>query len=129
MAGAVSFVLGLLGLGAGAGVSARQAISHNKKIREHNEMFGWTTDDPEVQKMRERVRKEWANTVVCAPNCIGKWSFEYPDGRGPNYQTKLWFEAHLKAKGIPYDEVVLNEVSGVTFEEWQKRELNKVVRR
>lgn len=31
------------------------------------------------------------------------------------YLTKRWFVAHLKEKDIPYDDVVVNDVTGVTF--------------
>lgn len=59
MSGAVSFVLGLLGLGAAGGINLGQSVSQKKKEAELAEMYGWNETDIEVKKMRERVRKEW----------------------------------------------------------------------
>mgnify|MGYP000156374656 FL=1 len=39
---------------------------------------------------------------------------------------KRWFRRHLEAKGIPYDDVVLNNVTGVSFERLQQKMLNDV---
>ncbi len=127
MSGAVSFVLGLLGLGASGAVSAGQAISQQKKKDELAEMYGWNETDVEVKKMRERVRKEWWSIPDCHPNCLGKWPQDYPDHLGPYYQTKFWFRDHLKAKGIPYDDVILNDVCGVNYEKLLKKRLDDAV--
>lgn len=34
---------------------------------------------------------------------------------------KRWFIDHLNKKGIPYDDLVVDDVTGVTFYESQKR--------
>ena len=73
MSGAVSFVLGLLGLGAAGGINLGQSVSQKKKEAELAEMYGWNETDVEVKKMRERVRKEWWSIPDCHPNCLGKW--------------------------------------------------------
>ena len=82
MSGAVSFVLGLLGLGAATGVSAVQDAGINKKKDQVAGFHCWE-GDPETLKMRRRVRDEWMS------------------------------KAHLDAKGIPYDDEILDEVSHV----------------
>ena len=37
------------------------------------------------------------------------------------YLKKRWFIDHLNKKGIPYDDLVVDDVTGVTFYESQKR--------
>ena len=37
------------------------------------------------------------------------------------YLKKRWFIDHLNKKGIPYDDLVVDDVTGVTFYENQKR--------
>lgn len=125
MSGAVSFVLGLLGLGASGAVSAGQSVSQAKKKAELAEMYGWNETDIEVKKMRERVRKEWWSIPDCHPNCLGKWPQDYPSNLGPYYQTKYWFRDHLKAKGIPYDDVILDDVCGVNYEKLLNQRLRE----
>ena len=82
MSGAVSFVLGLLGLGAAGGINLGQSVSQKKKEAELAEMYGWNETDIEVKKMRERVRKEWWSIPDCHPNCLGKWPSAYPSHMG-----------------------------------------------
>lgn len=123
MSGAVSFVLGLLGLGAAGGINLGQSVSQKKKEAELAEMYGWNETDVKVKKMRERVRKEWWSIPDCHPNCLGKWPSAYPSHMGPYYQTKFWFRDHLKAKGIPYDDVILDDVCGVNYEKLMNEQL------
>ena len=129
MAGAVSFVLGLLGLGAGAGVSAGQTLSQKKAEYQMADEMGYI-GTPDVLQMRERVRKEWVSMSGNVYNACNKPKDYYgnPWKIPLCYVKKNWFIAHLKEKGIPYDEVVVNDVTGVRYYEWQKRELNKMVR-
>lgn len=132
MSGAVSFVLGLLGFGAAGGVSAVQGVSQAKKQAELDKIDVARAVDrtnAELRQMHDRVRKEWWSIPDCHPNCIGKWPSDYPNGKGPYYQTKYWFRDHLKAKGIPYDDAILDEVSGVNYEKLLKKRLNDVCRR
>lgn len=72
MSGAVSFVLGLLGLGAATGVSAVQDAGINKKKDQVAGIHCWE-GDPETLKMRRRVRDEWMSLHGGGPNCLGKW--------------------------------------------------------
>ena len=123
MSGAASFILGLLGLGAAGAVSAGERVSYAKKKAELDEMYGRNERDPKILEMRERVRKEWWSIPDNHPNCLGKWSFEYPSHLGPYYQDKFWFKAHLDAKGIPYDDVILNDVCGVNYEKLLKKQM------
>ena len=119
MSGAVSFVLGLLGLGASGAVSAGQNIGQAKTQAELDQIYtaqAADRSDAELRKMHDRVRKEWWNIPDCHPNCLGKWPSEYSSNLGPYYQTKYWFRDHLKAKGIPYDDAILDEVCGVNYE-------------
>lgn len=58
MSGAASFVLGLLGLGASAGINAGQSIKQKKAVHKAVEEMGYV-GTPDVLRMRERVRKEW----------------------------------------------------------------------
>lgn len=112
MSGAVSFVLGLLGLGAATGVSAVQDAGINKKKDQVAGIHCWE-GDPETLKMRRRVRDEWMSLHGGGPNCLGKWPSEYPTGRYLHSKYRYWFKAHLDAKGIPYDDEILDEVSHV----------------
>lgn len=112
MSGAVSFVLGLLGLGAAGGVSVGQSISENKRVSQLPGAKVWNADG-ETNRMYERVRKEWMSLHGGGINCLGKWPSEYPTGRYQHSQHRNWFKAHLEAKGIPYDDEILDEVSHV----------------
>ena len=125
MSGAVSFVLGLLGFGAAGGVSAVQGVSQRKKEAELAEMYGWNADT-ETQKMRKRVEEEWRQNASWNHNCLGE-TWYLPDScMSIPMMRKRWFRRHLEAKGIPYDEVILDKVTGVSFERLQKQMLNDV---
>lgn len=113
MSGAISFFLGLFGLGAAGAVNAGQNISQSKKQAELDQIYtarAADRSDAELRQMHERVRKEWWSISDCHPNCLGKWPSAYSDRMGPYYQTKFWFRDHLNAKGIPYDDAILDEV-------------------
>lgn len=127
MSGAVDFVLGILGLGTSGAMHTRKAVSRAKKKAELDEMYGRNEQDTKVIEMRDRVRKEWWSIPDCSPNCLGKWRFEYPSYLGPYYQTKFWFQDHLDAKGIPYDDIILDEVSGVNFDKLQNKMLEDTI--
>lgn len=60
MSGAVSFVLGLLGLGTAAGIDLGQSVSQKRKEAEMARECGWDAKG-ERAKMYERVRKEWSS--------------------------------------------------------------------
>lgn len=122
MSGAASFVLGLLGLGASAGVSAKQSINRKKADYQYGEECG-LHGTPEVLRMRERVRKEWWAMCGNHYNACGKSKLDYGDPwKTPMCSlTKRWFVAHLKEKGIPYDDVVVNDETGVRYYEHQKK--------
>lgn len=115
MSGAVSFVLGLLGLGTAAGVGVAQDIGINKKRNQVAGVHCWE-GDTETLKMRRRVYDEWMRINMSGPNCLGKWAHEYPTGRYLHSKYRYWFKAHLDAKGIPYDDEILDEVSGVNLD-------------
>ena len=126
MSGAVSFVLGLRGLGASGAVSAGQSIGQAKKRAELDEIYKAQAADrsnAELRQMHDRVRKEWWSIPDCHPNCLGKWPQDYHSNLGPYYQTKYWFRDHLKAKGIPYDDEILDEVCGVNYEKLLKKRM------
>ena len=55
MSGAVSFVLGLLGLGTAAGIDLGQSVSQKRKEAEMARECGWDAKG-ERAKMYERVR-------------------------------------------------------------------------
>lgn len=57
MSGAVSFVLGLLGLGASGAVSAGQSMSDKKRASQLPSVQCWNTDSETLQ-MRERIISE-----------------------------------------------------------------------
>lgn len=123
MSGAMSFVLGILGLGTAGAMNTNKAVNRAKKKAELDEMYGNNERDAKVIEMRNRVRKERLSIHDNCPNCLGKWPFEYPDHLGPYYQEKFWFKAHLDAKGIPYDDVILNDVCGVNYEKLLNKRL------
>lgn len=126
MSGAISFVLGLLGFGTSAGVSAGQSIGQAKKQVEMDQIYKAQAEDrydADLRQMHDRVRKEWYNIPDCHPNCLGKWPQDYPSGMGLYYRDKFWFRDHLKAKGIPYDDEILDEVCGVNYEKLLKKRM------
>mgnify|MGYP004534034011 CR=1 FL=1 len=129
MSGAVSFVLGLLGFGAAGGIDVCRSAKHRKKAAEMAEMYGWNEKNTDILAMRERVRKEWWSIPDNHPNCLGKWQCSYPNDKGLYYQTKYWFKDHLDAKGIPYDDVVLDDVCGVNYEKLLKEQVNESCKR
>lgn len=116
MSGAASFVLGLLGLGASAGINAGQSIKQKKAVHKAVEEMGYV-GTPDVLRMRERVRKEWWDMCGNHYNACKKCKLDYGDPWKTLmcYLTKRWFIAHLNEKGIPYDDVVVNDVTGVTY--------------
>ena len=122
MAGAFSLFLGMFGLGAAGVVSAGQNAKIKKADYQYGEEHG-LHGTSEVLQMRERVRKEWWSIPDCHPNCLGKWPSAYSDRMGPYYQTKFWFRDHLNAKGIPYDDAILDEVCGVNYEKLMNKML------
>ena len=77
----------------------------------------------EILQMRERVRKEWWSICGKTYNACERPASSYGDlSRTPwCYLKKRWFIDHLNKKGIPYDDLVVNDVTGVTFYESQKR--------
>lgn len=130
MSGAVSFVLGLLGLGASGAVNAKNGIEQMKKQAELDQIYTAQATDrsnSEIRQMHDRVRKEWHNIPDCHPNCLGKWPHDYSDRMGPYYQTKFWFRDHLNAKSIPYDDAILDEVCGVNYEKLMNKMLDDAV--
>lgn len=116
MSGAASFVLGLLGLGAGAGINAGQSIKQKKAVDKVVAEMGYI-GEPDVLRMRERVRKEWWDVCGNHYNACKKCKLDYgnPWKTPMCYLTKRWFIAHLREKGIPYDDVVVDYVTGVYF--------------
>lgn len=130
MSGAISFFLGLFGLGAAGAVNAGQNISQSKKQAELDQIYtaqAANRSDADLRQMHERVRKEWQSVPDCHPNCLGKWPSAYSDRMGPYYQTKFWFRDHLNAKGIPYDDAILDEVCGVNYEKLMNKMLDDAV--
>lgn len=126
MSGAVSFVLGLLGFGAAGGVSAAQGVSQRKKEAEQAEIYSDNNVDAETRKMRKRVEEEWWQICSWSHNCLGECWYIPGSHMSTAMMRKRWFRRHLEAKGIPYDDVVLNNVTGVSFERLQKKMLNDV---
>lgn len=112
MSGAISFVLGLLGLGTAGAVHTGQSISQAKTLAEMKHMSGADATG-ERRQMYDRVWKEWYSIGDFQPNCLGKHPFDYPGGAYMHSQERNWFKAHLDAKGIPYDDIILDRVSGV----------------
>lgn len=126
MSGAVSFVLGLLGFGAAGGVSAVQGVSQRKKEAEQAEIYGDNNVDAETRKMRKHVEEEWWQICSWSHNCLGECWYIPGSHMSTAMMRKRWFRRHLEAKGIPYDDVVLNNVTGVSFERLQQKMLNDV---
>lgn len=122
MAGAFSLFLGMLGLGAAGAVSAGQNAKIKKADYQYGEEHG-LHGTSEVLQMRERVRKEWWSICGKTYNACERPASSYGDlSRTPwCYLKKRWFIDHLNKKGIPYDDLVVDDVTGVTFYESQKR--------
>ena len=128
MSGAVSFVLGLLGLGASGAVSAGQSMSEKKRISESPSVQCWNADS-ETLRMRERVSKEWMSLHGGGINCLGKWPSEYPSGPYQHSRHRNWFKAHLEAQGIPYDNEILDEVTHINGERARKQMIENACRK
>ena len=116
MAGAFSLFLGLLGLGAAGAVSAGQNAKFKKADYQYGEEHG-LHGTSEVLQMRERVRKEWWSICGKTYNACERPASSYGDLSRPPwcYLKKRWFIDHLNKKGIPYDDLVVDDVTGVTF--------------
>ena len=116
MSGAIAFIEGLFGLAAASGISAGQSVSQAKRDAEYRAAYGLDADT-ETKKMRKRVEEEW--WVMCrrTRNCLGETFVDSP-GR-LTIRRKNWFRRHLEAKGIPYDEIVLDNCCGITAERAQ----------
>lgn len=125
MSGAIAFIKGLFGLGAAAGISVGQNISQDQKIAEYKRKTGYDATG-ERAKMYDRVCKEWYSISDCHPNCLGKWPQDYPSHMGLYYRDKFWFRDHLNAKGIPYDDIILDEITGVNYEKLLKKRMFEV---
>lgn len=130
MSGAGSFFLELFGLGASAGISAGQSISQKKAVHEAVAEMGYV-GIPDVLRMRERVRKEWWDMCGNHYNACHKSKLDYgnPWKTPMCYLTKRWFVAHLKEKEIPYDDVVVNDVTGVCYYEHQNKVSQEWIRK
>nr|DAL66753.1 MAG TPA: hypothetical protein [Bacteriophage sp.] len=128
MSGAVSFVLGLLGFGAAGGINLGQSVSQKKKEAELAEMYGWDAD-AETKKMRKRVEEEWRQIASWNHNCLGECWYIPGNHMSTAMMRKRWFRRHLEAKGIPYDDVVLDKVTGVTADKIRKQMLREVANR
>lgn len=115
MSGAVSFVLGLLGFGAAGGVSAAQGVNERREEAEYRAAYGLDTD-AETRRMRKRVEEEWWQICSWNHNCLGECWYVPDSHMSTAMMRKRWFRRHLEAKGIPYDDVVLNNCCGVTAE-------------
>lgn len=126
MSGAMSFVLGILGLGTAGAVHTGQSISQSKRVAEMNRMSGADATGDRRQ-MYDRVRKERWSIHDGQPNCLGKHTWDYPGGLYMHSQDRNWFQAHLDAKGIPYDDIILDEVSGVNFDKLQIKMLDDTI--
>lgn len=94
----------MLGLGAAGAVSAGQNAKIKKADYQYGEEHG-PHGTSEVLQMRERPASSYGN-LSRTPWC---------------YLKKRWFIDHLNKKGIPYDDLVVDDVTGVTFYESQKR--------
>ena len=117
-----SLILSMLGLGAAGAVSAGQNAKIKKADYQYGEEHG-LHGTSEVLQMRERVRKEWWSICGKTYNACERPASSYGDlSRTPwCYLKKRWFIDHLNKKGIPYDDLVVDDVTGVTFYESQKR--------
>ena len=122
MSGASSFVLSLLGFGTAGAVHVGQTIRQKQAEAEVGAMHGYE-GTPEVLEMRSKVRKEWWRVCGNVYNACGKPVDAYgnPWKQGC-YVKKRWFIAHLEEIGMPYDEIVVNDVTGVAHYEWMKRQ-------
>lgn len=130
MASAFSLFLGLFGLGAAGAVSAGQNAKIKKADYQYGEEHG-LHGTSEVLQMRERVRKEWWDMCGNHYNACHKSKSDYgnPWKTPMCYLTKRWFVAHLKEKDIPYDDVVVNDVTGVCYYEHQKKVSQEWIRK
>lgn len=123
MSGASSFVLSLLGLGTAGAVHVGQTIRQKQAEAEVGAMHGFE-GTPEALEMRSKVRKEWRHISGSVYNACGKPVDAYgnPWRQPLCYVERRWFIAHLEAIGMPYDDIVVNDVTGVAHYEWMKRQ-------
>lgn len=91
-------------------------------------MYGWDAD-AETKKMRKRVEEEWRQIASWNHNCLGECWYIPGNHMSTAMMRKRWFRRHLEAKGIPYDDVVLDKVTGVTADKIRKQMLREVANR
>ena len=103
-------------------ISMGQNAEQNRRMEIYHQAYGYSRNgkpaDVQMLEMRERVRKEWMSLGNL--NCLGKFPSEYPGGPYQNSRRRNWFRAHLEAKGIPYDDLILDEVSGIAGERFRR---------
>lgn len=125
MSGAIAFIKGVLGLAAAAGVSAGQEASYAKRAAQTPGM----NPSAETSALLRRVREERLKIHDGCPNCLGKRISEYPTGPYMHSQERNWLRAHLDAKGIPYNDEVLDEVSHVNWDRIRNQMLERDLRK
>lgn len=125
MSGAIAFIKGVLGLAAAAGVSAGQEASYAKRAAQTPGM----NPSAETSTLLSRVWEERLRIHDGCPNCLGKWISEYPTGPYMHSQERNWLRAHLNAKGIPYNDEVLDEVSGVNGDRIRHQMIQRAIKK
>ena len=110
-------------------ISIGQNIEQAKRLEIYHESYGYSRKgkpaDVQTLEMRNRVRKEWNRMGGHVYNCLGEtWC---TPGGNMNIKRRNWFRRHLEAQGIPYDDLVLDEVSGVAHDRFMRNinEYNK----
>lgn len=107
-------------------ISIGQNAEQNKRMNVYNEAYGYSRNgkpaDVQTLEMRNRVREEWKRMGNDLYNCLGETWFT--PGGNRNIKKRNWFRRHLEAQGIPYDDFVLDEVSGVAHDR-AMRKLNE----
>ena len=125
MSGAIAFIKGVLGLAASAGVSAGQEASYAKRAAQTPGM----NPSAETSALLGRVREERLKIHDGCPNCLGKWISEYPTGPYMHSQERNWLRAHLDAKGIPYNDEVLDKASHVEGDRIRHQMIQQAIKR
>lgn len=113
MSGAISFFLGLFGLGAAGAVNAGQNISQSKKQAELGQIYtarAADRSDADLRQMHERVRKEWRSIPDCHQIAATELCRSDTSSRAPFSISAVEF-------GLPKHVIPLrDDITGTAFE-------------
>lgn len=107
MAGAFSFLLGLFGLGAAAGIRTVQNGAANELLDYHTELYSYRPNQKE-RAVYEKWRLEKYNPRR------KEWMYKVPGHEHDHFESRLhWWEHIYEDEGVPVDRRYLLIISGM----------------